>query len=82
MKKIGANSIKISWSKSTGATEYKLYRLKSAKTQYSYIANTKSLSFTNKGLKDGQIYYYKVRAYRINAKSVEVSNYSLTTSTI
>jgi hypothetical protein len=74
--KVVNNRIKITWTKSTGATGYKLYRSTSSNAQYSLILTTNTLSFTDDGLTKGQIYFYKVRAYRKNVKNLEFSNYS------
>ncbi len=70
------NSIRISWSPLSGAEKYQLYRATSQSGSYSLIATTSSLSYTNKSLKTGTNYYYKVRAYRTVNRSKVYSPFS------
>ena len=68
------NSIKVSWSKVSGASGYVIYRANSENGTYSAIKTiTKgtTTSFTNTGLTCGKTYYYKVKAYRtISGKKI------------
>ncbi len=65
------NSIKVSWSAIPGASRYQLYRATSASGKYSLVKTTTSKSYTNKSLKTGTTYYYKVRAYKkVSGKKV------------
>ena len=68
------SSIKVSWSKVSGASGYEVYRAKSKSGTYSKIKTITSgstVSYTNKSLTAGKKYYYKVRAYRtVNGKKV------------
>lgn len=57
------SSAKISWSKVTGATGYKLYKYDSSQKKYVCISTTTALSYTDKTAKIGQTLKYKVRAY-------------------
>lgn len=60
------NQQKVTWSKVTGATSYKVYFSKNNKT-YKLVKTVKasaSRSYTSKGLDAGNTYYYKVRAIR------------------
>ncbi|MDO5291709.1 MAG: GH25 family lysozyme [bacterium] len=59
----GYNSVKVSWSKVTGATGYKLYSSTSKNGTYKLIKTTTSTSFTNTGLTNKKTVYYKVKAY-------------------
>lgn len=61
-------SLKISWSKISGATGYQVYRAPSKNGKYTRIADIKSASYTDKSLKSGTTYYYKVRAYKTVSK--------------
>lgn len=63
--KVDTKKATISWSKATGAVGYEVYRSTSKNGTYSKVKETKSttLTCTNKGLKTGKRYYYKVRAY-------------------
>ncbi len=58
------SSIKLTWGAVSGATRYQVYRATSKTGKYSLVATTSNRSYTNKGLKTGKYYYYKVRAYR------------------
>lgn len=61
------NSIKVTWSKVTGASGYVLYRATSSNGSYSSIGTANSgnkVSYTNKSLSSGKVYYYKIRAFR------------------
>lgn len=60
-------SIKVSWSKVSGAKGYYVYRATSLKGKYKKVKTLTSgnkVSYTNKGLKKGKTYYYKVVAYK------------------
>lgn len=80
VKKNTYNSLKISWKKIKGATStgyvngYAIYRSTSPNGTYKkikIIRNGNTSSYVDKGLKVGNTYYYKVRAYcNINNKSV------------
>ncbi len=62
--KPGSKKVTVSWSKVKGATRYQIYRATSKTGKYSRIATIKGTKITNKKLKKGKNYYYKVRAYR------------------
>lgn len=65
-KSDGYNKVKVSWKKSTGANGYYLYRATSKSGTYKLIATMKSrtkTSYTDKTVKTGTQYYYKVKAY-------------------
>ncbi len=59
-------SINVSWKKAKHAKKYQVYRATKKKGKYKRVATTKQLTYTNKNLKDGKKYYYKVRA--VNGK--------------
>ncbi|MBE6787015.1 MAG: fibronectin type III domain-containing protein [Ruminococcaceae bacterium] len=61
-------SVKLKWSKTKGATSYKIYRSTNKKTWKS-IKSTKSTSYTVKKLTAGKKYYFKIRAYKKGKKS-------------
>lgn len=66
-----STSINVTWKKTADADGYALYRAESQKGSYKKIAATKSLSYTDKRLKTGKTYYYKVRTYRdVNGKRI------------
>lgn len=66
-------TLKLSWKKVPGASGYRVYRMKSDGS-YEYITQISkgsTLTYTHKGLKTGETYQYKIRAYRtVNGKKV------------
>ncbi|MCB6993006.1 fibronectin type III domain-containing protein [bacterium 210820-DFI.6.37] len=65
------SSIKVSWKKVKNAKGYQIYRSTSKNGKYSKVKTIKSgktVSWTNKSLKAGKKYYYKVRAYKTYKK--------------
>lgn len=70
-KVASSTSIKVSWSKTPGANGYQVYRSTAKDGQYKLLGTITSTSYTDKSLKAGKTYYYKVRAYRtVNSKRV------------
>jgi len=57
-------SAALTWNKVNGANGYQLFRASTKEGSYVRIKTTSDLSYTNKSLKPGKTYYYKVRAYR------------------
>lgn len=79
VKSIKSKNAKISWNKIYGAHGYRVYRASSKKGSYSRVAtvsNGSTLSFTDKSVKKGKVYYYKIRAYRTVNGSKNFSSYS------
>ncbi|MDO4484963.1 MAG: fibronectin type III domain-containing protein [Bacillota bacterium] len=72
----GSKKITVKWKKVSGAKGYKIYRATSKSGKYKCIKTTKSTSYTNKSLKKGKKYYYKVRAYRVVDGKTKYSSYS------
>jgi hypothetical protein len=65
------NQQKVTWTKVTGATAYKVYKSTNNKT-YKLVKTVKassSRSYTSKGLDAGITYYYKVRAVQTSGKT-------------
>lgn len=56
------NSIKLSWNEVATATSYKVYRATSKKGTYKKLATVKTTTYTDKGVKTGKNYYYKIKA--------------------
>ena len=59
---------KVKWKTVSQASGYEIYRATKKKGTYKKvktITKKKTVSFTNKSLKKGKTYYYKVRAYRL-----------------
>lgn len=63
-------TLKLSWDKVDGATDYYIYRRATNNGKLSYLAKTSSLSYSDKGLKTDKIYYYKVKAVTVKNGSV------------
>ena len=64
------NSVKITWTASEGADGYELWRSTTPDNEGSWVrvkSVTGSTVYTNQGLEIGTTYYYKVRAYAVNA---------------
>jgi len=62
------NQQKVTWSKVTGATSYKVYKSTNNKT-YKLVKTVKSSAsrvYKSTGLEAGRTYYYKVRAVRVS----------------
>lgn len=57
------SSIKLSWSKVTGATGYRVYQYNSKTKKYEKLKDTTSRSYTVKNLKAGTTYKFKIKAY-------------------
>lgn len=62
VKATGSTSAKLSWKAQSGVTGYEVYRSTSKSKGYKKAATVKSASYTDKKLKAGKTYYYKVRA--------------------
>lgn len=62
----GSSQIKLSWKKVRGASGYQIYRYNNSQKKYEIVAAVTNTSFTDKKLKAGCRYRYKVRAYRKN----------------
>jgi GH25 family lysozyme M1 (1,4-beta-N-acetylmuramidase) len=73
-----SSSIKIAWSKVTGASGYQIYRATSTKGTYKLVKTTTAgiYSYNNTKLTPGKTYYYKVRAYKTSGKSKIYGSYS------
>jgi fibronectin type 3 domain-containing protein len=64
------------WRGVSGASGYDVFRSTSKYGRYTYVASTRSTSYTNSRLSRGRYYYYKIRAYRYVGKSKVYSSYS------
>lgn len=67
-----SNSVKLSWKKVSGAKGYIVYRSNSKTGSFKKCADVKgALTYTDKNLKTGKVYYYRVTAYKkISSKNV------------
>ncbi len=69
-------AVTLSYSKVSGALGYRIYRASKPDGTYEYVGSSKTLSFTDKGLKYNKAYYYRVRAYADINEKKEYSKYS------
>lgn len=69
--KAGRRRVTISYRKAAGATKYEIYRSSKQAGGYKKIATTKKTSYTDKSLKKGKKYYYKVRSIRTGKGTVK-----------
>ena len=69
------NTVSVNWKKTNGASGYYIYRTTSKKGKYSKIktiTSGKTLKYTDKKVKKGKTYYYKVVPFRkISGKAVK-----------
>ena len=75
----GKRKATVKWSKITGANGYVIYRSLKKTSNYKAVKTIKksgTISFTNKKLKKGKRYYFKIRAYRIVSGKKVYSSYS------
>jgi len=77
VNKLSSKSIKISWSRVSGASGYDIYRATKSNGKYSYIKSTTALYYTNTNLRRGTTYYYKVRSYRLVGTKKVYSGWSV-----
>ena len=68
--KAGKRKVTLSFKKATGGKKYEIYRsTKKTAGSYKKVKTTTSNKFTDKNLKKGKRYYYKVRTVRGSVKS-------------
>ena len=82
--RLGSKKVKISWSRSTGAEKYILYK-KTNNNGYKIVTKTTKLKFTDKKVVAGKRYKYYVKSQRTydgktyasnsNAKSFRIANF-------
>lgn len=66
-----AKAVTLSWNVTEGAEGYQVYRYNSASKDYKLVKSVTGTSYTDKKLKAGTIYQYKVCAYKTeNGKTV------------
>lgn len=77
--KTTTKGVYLKWAKVAGATKYKIYRQTSGSTKWSLIDTVTGTSFTDKTVKSGKKYTYRVRASKGDVMSGynEVSKYFL-----
>lgn len=78
------NSVTVSWTSASNATEYKIERaldIGGVAMWYSTIATTAELSYDDTAMASGQKYWYRVRAVNSNGVGATSSATSVTTNT-
>lgn len=70
------NAVQVKWNRISGADGYQVMRAESASGTYTAVADTASVSFTDKKVSLGKTYYYKVRAYAAVEDETFYGNYS------
>ena len=73
---IKKTSLKLKWSKASGATGYMVYRYDAKKGTWKKIGTTSKTYFSDSKLKSGTEYQYKVRAYKKVSKKNYYAEYS------
>lgn len=67
------SSVRLNWSKVSGADGYVIYYSTKSNSGYSKIATTTALTYTKSGLTSGKTYYFKAYSYKKNASGVVYS---------
>ena len=69
--KAAYNIVKLTWTKADNATKYQVYRKVGKNSKFVNIATTTSLKYTDKKVKTGKKYYYKVVAVNEKGETVD-----------
>ena len=70
--------ITLTWTASTGAASYTLYRSNSSGTETSYLTGLAGTTFTDTGLTNGTKYYYQITAVNTAGESPKSNEVSAT----
>ncbi|MGN1419201.1 MAG: fibronectin type III domain-containing protein [Acutalibacteraceae bacterium] len=73
---VSTSSLKLSWSKVSGADGYVIYKYSDATKKYTAVGKTTSTSLTVKSLKSKTTYKFAVRAYKKTSNVTSYSSYS------
>lgn len=65
--KLSSGNVKLTWETVSGAEKYKIYRATSKDGEYTSIKTTTKRTYTDKSVKNGKTYYYKVKAIHTNS---------------
>lgn len=68
--------VNFKWDSCVGVTGYEVYRTTTKTGTYTKVATVTTTSYKNTGLKSGETYYYKVRAYKTVGSTKIYGNYS------
>lgn len=73
---VGYESLKLTWTSVSNASNYEVYRATSSTGTFSKVATVTGTTFTNTGRVTGQYYYYKVRAAVVSGSSTYRGSFS------
>lgn len=79
VKSTASSKIELTWKKVSGASGYQIYRSTKKSGSYKKIAEVSgagNTKFTDTSVVGGKTYYYKIRAYRKNARKTGVATFS------
>lgn len=65
--------VTLTYKKSSGATEYRIYRSTKSKGTFRCVGTTSKTKYTDTGLKKGKKYYYRVVAVKANGARADVT---------
>lgn len=71
--KVGKNKIKLRWNRMIGGKGYKIYRATKKNGKYKLVKTVKNrwkTTWTDKKIKSGKTYYYRVAAYKKSKKKI------------
>ena len=74
--KLSGKTAVLSWDKCTGADGYQVYYSTSKGGEYKKLKSTSALSLKKSGLKSGNKYYFKVRAYKKTSSGTVFGGFS------
>lgn len=77
---VSSRNIKVSWSASSGADGYQVYRATSLNGTYSLVGNTASTAYNDKTVSVGKTYYYKIKAYNMMLTTKVTTGYTTAVS--
>jgi hypothetical protein len=60
----GRHKVQVSFCRASGASRYEIYRSTSRQGRYKKVKTTSGRSFTDRSVRSGKKYYYKVRSVR------------------
>lgn len=64
-ERIKSLETRITWTPLESATGYAIYRADQSQKKYEKIADTKTIGYVDDAIVDGNVYYYKVKPYKI-----------------
>ena len=65
------NDVKLSWTKSSYATSYSIYRCTTKNGEFKKLGATSKTTYTDKSPSSGRVYYYKIYAHKKNVSAAK-----------